>query len=503
MFTSIRGLRHRVAVSTAVGGVLLSSLAAVSVTTAAPALATSVAKTALINADSITTSNGIKNAKSTPISLEEYAAAAAGFKVTVVSGAAWDAMKASDFAKYQVLIVGDPFCDSTASSVTSNAAVWTAVVMGKAGGSTMTGNRVLVGTDPEDHYNPTVAGNPSTAGQEHLVEGGIAYAGGVTGATGVYFDTSCGDSTGDIPTLNLLSVTHKGFSENGSPPCGGSVALIGSNAAFAKLHTVDLAGWGCSVHTTYPTYPTDWHALAVATDTPTKPSCGIDPSTKLKACGEAYVLVAGFGLIATAPDMTVTPLKGTGTIGNTTTATVTVAHLKVPQKGVHVFITVSGANTGATGVCVPASCLTNALGKVTFTYTGKKVGADSISASATILGSGESVTASVIWTAMRYYLLNTPMIGGVYQVHYGHRYTFVADIGGTVAPHYFYATRAHLPTWWGRPYQGNKPFRSIGHGKFIMVLSITPYGMLLHPYWNIGAMDSHGVMHRLHLHVLP
>ena len=111
-----------------------------------------VPMSALINGDSITTDDGITDASGNPVSLEQFAAEKAGYTVTVVTGAQWDAMTAADFAKYQVLIVGDPICSTTPTSATSNASVWAPVVMGTSGLNSAVGNRTLVGTDPEYHY---------------------------------------------------------------------------------------------------------------------------------------------------------------------------------------------------------------------------------------------------------------------------------------------------------------------------------------------------------------
>jgi hypothetical protein len=363
--------------------------------------------TALINADSVTLGDGITGPTG-PISLEQFAAQKAGYKVTVVSGTTWDSMTAAQFAKYQVLIVGDPDCNITPSTATSNAATWTPVVMGKSGLNPLVGNRALVGTDPEDHYHfggggapPTNPADPTTAGAEHLVQDGIAYAGGVAGATGIYFDTSCEDNGSDLSVLNSLSASHTGFTEDSDPPCGGSVQLIASNPAFATLTTANLEGWECSVHITFPTYPTDWQPLAVATDTSTHPTCGTDPLTKTEACGEAYVLVAGVGLVVASPDLSLAPAAGTDPAGgtHTVTATVTKGVGGPPISGTLVSFAITGQNAGVKGTCIPAACTTNASGKVSFTYpdTGG-AGKDTINASATISGSVEHATASETWT---------------------------------------------------------------------------------------------------------
>ena len=339
---------------TAVAATVIAS----SVVLAAPAAAapaTYVPLSALINGDSVTTIDGITNGGGASISLEQYAAEHAGFKVTVVTGAQWSAMTAAEFANYQVLIIGDPYCSTIPTSATGNASTWAPVVMGKSGLNTEVGNRALVGTDPEWHYlsggAPTTPGDPSTAGAEHLVESGITYAGGVSGATGVYFDTTCADNGSAISVLNSLSSAGTGFTQNTSPPCGGSVQLIASNPAFSKVTDADIQGWNCSDHTTYPTYPTDWQPLAVATDAPTQPTCGTDPITGTTACGEAYVLVAGRGIVVTAPDLALTPATNSDPVGGSHTVTATVTKSGATVSGQLVSFTVTGQNAGVAGTC--------------------------------------------------------------------------------------------------------------------------------------------------------
>lgn len=359
-----------------------------------------VAKSALIASDSVTTLDGIQKS-GTPISLEQYAAEKAGFTVTVAD---WSSLTAADFAKYQLLIVGDPDCSDTSTQAVAKASVWSKVVMGKSGLNSLVGNRVLVGTDPEDHYAagggnaaPTDPSNPSTAGAEHLVQAGITYAGGVAGATGVYFDTSC-DPVDLTSTLNALSATGTGFSQDTSPPCGGNVAQIASASSFASMQDSDIEGWSCSVHVTFPTFPADWQAIAVATDTSTTPTCGTDTTTKAKACGQAYVLAAGIGLTAAAPDLKLSPLTHTDGAGGNHTVTATVTSAGKPAVGVLVTFGVVGQNNGATGTCSPSNCKTTAAGKVTFTYhDGHGIGADTINASASIAGVIEHATATETW----------------------------------------------------------------------------------------------------------
>src|SRR5439155_11755183 len=200
--------------SSAVFVLLMFSISVVAI---APRLGLSVPQAhavtpkALINGDTVSGSP----------SIEEQQATALGFSVTVVSGATWDNMTQAQFAAYQVLIVGDPTCSGLALSVTSNAATWAPVVMGTAV-NTLPGNRILIGTDPVYHYT---SGDP---GALKLIHDGIDFAGLLSSRTGIYFDMTCRDNGQGLSTLNMLSVGAGNWTENTSPPCGGSVALIAS-----------------------------------------------------------------------------------------------------------------------------------------------------------------------------------------------------------------------------------------------------------------------------------
>ncbi len=401
----------------AISAVMIAAMSALMVAILPQAASASVPNTALLNGESVTFDDGIEK-EGSPISLEQYAAEHAGFAVTVKSGAEWEAMTAEEFAQYQVLIVGDPDCRSTALSAVNSAKTWVPVVM-SAGN---VGNRVVVGTDPEFHYaaggggaRPSEEGNPSSAGAEHLVQDGITFAGGVAGATGVYFDTSCAD-LGESPEekeehekegtaqklrfeplhqpsvegndgrdksviLEHLTQTPapKAWTENESPPCGGSVQQIAANPVFnegpTKLLDSDIQGWECSDHVTFPTFPADWIPLAVATDTPSHPTCGTDPETKAEVCGEAYVLLSGRGIVAEAPNLSLTPPTGIDPAGGTHTVTANTHKEGKPLVGLKVTFNVTERNAGVGGTCTTGAgapdpeCLSDENGNVNFTYT--------------------------------------------------------------------------------------------------------------------------------------
>ena len=345
--------------------------------------AAAAAPTALINGDTVSSGSA---------SLEATTLVGQGWTVDVVDGATWTAMTAAQFGAYDLLVIGDPTCSVLAASATGNASTWAPVVMGSAGGRTTAGNRILIGTDPVFHQGQ---------GGSKLIAAGLTFAGQTRGTTGLYLDFSCSDaSSAGLAALDLLTSSPGAWTSNATPPCGGAVSLIARNPAFSTLTTADIQGWSCSVHETFPTYPGDWTPLAVATDTVTKPTCGTDVDSGAAACGEAYVLVAGAGIVATAPNLALTPLTAVNPVGTTHTVTATVTNdAGAKLAGVPVGFVVTGANAGAMGTCVPADCTTPADGRVTFTYTGLVAGDDTINASITVSGTSQRATAAKTWVA--------------------------------------------------------------------------------------------------------
>jgi len=353
----------------------------------AAAAAPPPAKTALIQGDTVSGGAG---------SQEAQAAAAQGYMVTVVSNTTWQSMTAAQFGAYDLLIVGDPTCNVTSQAAAANAAVWAPVVMGTAGGKSLAGNRVLIGTDPVFHDSGSYLSARAT-----IIRTGIEFAGKQPGRTGLYFDASCSGGGGAIlAALNLLSTGSGVWTNNDGPPCGGSVSLIASEPSFASLTTASLQGWGCSVHEAWPTFKSDWSALAVATDTATKPTCGVDPNTGISACGQAYILIAGSSIVVSSGSISVSPLDATNPVGTSHTVAAHVTSGGSPIVGQVVTFTVTGQNAAAVGACVPAGCITDSNGDVSFTYTGTNgVGDDTIKASFTdATGSLQAATAQKHWT---------------------------------------------------------------------------------------------------------
>ena len=393
------GRRVAAALATAT---LLASMGVVGVANAAP-------RTALIDEATVIG----------PSSQEEQIASAAGFAVTVVSDATWGGMTAAQFGAYDLLIAGDPNCNELPAGLISSASVYGPVVMGAAGGRTAAGNRVVVGTDPvfhdgDDYTSPDARGT--------VIREGITYAGSHVGTTGMYFDPSCGanyftQSAETLAIVEALSAGSGSWTIDADPPCGGAVSLIASNPSFADLTTASLQGWDCSVHESFPTFRSDWSALAVATDTLSHPTCGVDPAVPgVEACGEAYVLISGTNIVVNSLVISVTPLDATNPVGtnHTVTANVHAAGGTPVVSGQIVGFSVTGVNGGATGTCVPVTCISDAAGNVSFTYHDTNgAGDDTIKATFTdTAGSLQTATAQKHWTSVSAKSTSTTYTGG-------------------------------------------------------------------------------------------
>jgi hypothetical protein len=334
-------------------------------------------------------------------SQEAQIATAKGFDVTVVDDATWATMSQADFGSYDLLIAGDPTCGGLPPGLVASAGVYGPVVLGHAGGRTQAGNRIVVGTDPVFHDG----GDFTTPGARGtIIRDGIGFAGAQPGRTGMYFDATCAGPVQPTEILSIVDALSEGsgtWTIDGTPPCGGAVSLIASSPAFSDLTTASLQGWGCSVHESFPTFKSDWSALAVATDTPSHPTCGVDPNTGASACGEAYLLIAGSSIVVISGSISVTPTDSTNPVGTDHTITAEVTSNGSPMVNQVVTFTVTGQNAGATGTCVPASCASDSSGHVSFTYhDANGAGDDTIKASFTdAAGSLQSATAQKHWVA--------------------------------------------------------------------------------------------------------
>ncbi|MFL6238202.1 MAG: hypothetical protein ACJ735_01735 [Actinomycetes bacterium] len=328
-------------------------------------------------------------------SLEQQQAELDGFTVTVVDQSTWASMSASDFAQYQVIILGDPDCGSLSEiqPAIDNASVWQSVVMASGG------NRALIGTDSTLHDS----GAGGSRRGDLLAAKGIAYAGAVPDATGVYLSLSCyydyGVNALHMPLPWLDGLTGHGpnafvvSSESALGLCAGAISIVAQSGPTDGLHDADLADWGCSVHEFFDAWPSDFVPLALATDAPPEYTAN-DVDTGNSVSGSPYILVAGGGLSITS-DISLTPETGTQAIGTNYIFTATVLKDGAPQAGKSVTFTVeSGPDVGTMHTDT-----TDSNGQTTFTLNGAAVGTDNVSATFTDdAGNLQEDFASVTWT---------------------------------------------------------------------------------------------------------
>ena len=170
--------------------------------------------------------------------------------IDIVSNATWAGMTASAFGSYKAIILGDPLCSSGTGAVatlTANANVW---------GPEITGNVVILGTDPSVH---PLGGTP-------LTEKGIAFATDDPNTVGAYIALSCyyhaTASLTPVPFLDGLS-TLGTFTVTGVG-CFDDVHIVATHPALSGLTDSTLSNWSCSVHEAFDTWPPDFIVLAIA-----------------------------------------------------------------------------------------------------------------------------------------------------------------------------------------------------------------------------------------------
>jgi hypothetical protein len=310
------------------------------------------------------------------------AAVAAGKGVDIVDDPTWLSMTAAQFAAYDAIILGDPNCvegTGPVAAAESNALVW---------GPVLTGNVVVIGTDPTYH---TFHG---TAGAQQLINSAVAFSVAASGRTGGYLCLSCYYngivSNTAVPMLAGVS-TAGTFTVTGVPGCFNDAHIVASSPALTGLTDADLSNWSCSVHEAFDHRPTDFIALAIARDPIGGPPLpGSEPFPD-GSSGVPYILARG----EIAPvGFVLAPFTATNPTGTTHTVTATIDQEGVPAVGVTVTFTVTGVNpTTGTGV-------TNTSGVATFTYPGVHPGTDTIVATYTD-AAGHTFTSNTvqkIWT---------------------------------------------------------------------------------------------------------
>ena len=218
-------------------------------------------------------------------SLEEAKATELGYTVVIDSDAAWSARSTADFATFRAIILGDRTCAIFGTSPDLDAAIANRAVWSPA----VTGNMVIVGTDPTFHSS--FAYGSATQG-DVVTKSGIAFAADADGKTGLYAALSCyyHDTAPltPVPVLDqfgLFTVTGVG--------CYNDSHIVAVHDALAGLTDESLSNWSCSVHEAFDTFPSDFLPLAIAENV----GCPSPPGTGLNfadgTCGTPYILARG------------------------------------------------------------------------------------------------------------------------------------------------------------------------------------------------------------------
>ena len=210
---------------------------------------------------------------------EATLAAAAGHSVTVADPVTWSTMTTGDFAQYRAIVFGDPTCrdtpDPTLTVAEANKATWSAAV---------TGNMVVIGTDPITHQLQGQANQLTTNAINFAASGA---------ATGLYMSLSCYyfEAPADTPVSVLSEFGDFRVQGQITPPldaCPNDVSIVAPG--HPVVHGITKPGlddWFCSIHEVFNAFPAS--VGVVVRDTPTALPyviAGRSPKARLCAAGQ-------------------------------------------------------------------------------------------------------------------------------------------------------------------------------------------------------------------------
>jgi CARDB len=189
-------------------------------------------------------------------SLEAQQAISLGLTVDVVNAATWSSLSNAQFASYRAIVLGDPNCVTSAAPLApaeANRAVWSPAV---------TGNIILLGTDPAFHR--------SLASAATLTRNGIAFAAGRADETGLFATLSCYYSGAAVGTAVPVLDRFGGFAVRGQgDSCPNAAHIVSTHPALAGLNDAALSNWDCSTHEAFEVFPGSFEVLTINRDLPT------------------------------------------------------------------------------------------------------------------------------------------------------------------------------------------------------------------------------------------
>ncbi|KAK4664878.1 uncharacterized protein QC763_508460 [Podospora pseudopauciseta] len=172
----------------------------------------------------------------------------------------WNKMTTADFAKYKSIIVPDCLCNTSLGTIKfldNTKKVWSPAV---------TGNMVLIGTDPSYHSKWY-----KLAGASAMIRDSISLASTGKNGTGMYFSLSCYyQSNAASTTIEALSEIGV-FKVRGNLTCLNKVHIVATDDSMTSLTDEMASNWNCSAHEVFAEYPTEgngaFEPLAIALNT--------------------------------------------------------------------------------------------------------------------------------------------------------------------------------------------------------------------------------------------
>jgi hypothetical protein len=177
-----------------------------------------------------------------------------GLTADVVPATLWTTPP-QPYSSYKAIVLGDPNCSSAVTPVAaavSNAAIWATAV---------TGNVVIIGTDPNVH--PGAGGISGVQLWKSAID--YAVAGFPTDGTGAVISLSC-YYTSAAPSTPVPVWSGFGTFLTQGASCANTVAITATSPALTGLTASTLSNWGCSVHEGFTSWPATFMPLAIATD---------------------------------------------------------------------------------------------------------------------------------------------------------------------------------------------------------------------------------------------
>ncbi|KAK3985620.1 hypothetical protein QBC44DRAFT_249956 [Cladorrhinum sp. PSN332] len=194
----------------------------------------------------------------------------------------WNTMTTADFVKYKAIIIPDCNCNTSLNTIKfldDTKKVWSPAV---------TGNVVLIGTDPSYHIKWY-----KLAGAYAMMQDSIKLAASGKNGTGMYFSMSCYYQNKALPTP-IESLSEIGdFKIRGNLTCLNRAHIVATDESMTSLDDKMASNWNCSVHEVFTEYPTTgsgaFEPLAIALNTTGMGNRGFADGTS----GIPYIIARG------------------------------------------------------------------------------------------------------------------------------------------------------------------------------------------------------------------